>query len=102
MGTPESQSRMHQTLLSWRPFVRKVPLALLLATAALAFAGYRWWTRPRPPPSTEVFRGVTYTCIDVNQPDCVGLVHLVKVDLKAPSVQLYLTPLDPEAISHGY
>lgn len=84
-------------LLRW-----SVRLAALSALVGLAVVGYRWWTRARPTSPTEIFRGVTYTCIEMNEPECRGLVHLVKVDLTAPGIQLYLTPLDPEAVAQGY
>ncbi len=68
----------------------------------LGYAGYAWWTRPRPTPPTEIFRGITYTCEEMNTEECRGLVHFVRVDLSAPGIGLYLTPLDPEAVSQGY
>ena len=85
---------------SWRR--RVVVLTGLLLIAGLGVEAYQWWTRPRPTPPTEIFRGVTYTCFERNEPECRGLVHVVKVDLTAPGIQLYLTPLDAEAMVHGY
>ncbi len=76
--------------------------AALLAAAAIVFVGYEWWTRPRPTPPTEIFRGIEYTCIECNRPECAGLVHIVRVDLAAPGIELYVTPLDPEARARGY
>ena len=72
------------------------------AVAGLGHVGYAWWTRPRPAPPTEIFRGITYTCEEMNRDECRGLVHLVRVDLSAPGIELYLTPLDREAVGRGY
>src|SRR5258708_3776055 len=74
----------------------------LFTAVGLAVGAYQWWTRPRPTRPTEIFCGVNYTCIELNEPECRGLVHLVKVDLSAPGIQLYLTPLDPEAVARGW
>ena len=77
-------------------------LTSLFAIAGLVVVGYRWWTQPRPTPPTEIFRGVIYTCIELSEPECRGLLHLVKIDLNAPGIQLYMTRTDPEAVAHGY
>ncbi len=53
-------------------------------------------------PPTEIFRGVVYSCGKIDAEECRGLVHIVKVDLAAPGIGLYLTPLDPEAVEQGY
>jgi hypothetical protein len=74
----------------------------LTVAIGLGVEADQWWTRPRPTPPTAIFRGVTYTCIEANDPDCRGLVHLVKVDLAEPGIELYLTPLDPEAMKEGW
>ncbi len=86
--------------MTWRR--RLILLACLSAFAGMAFAGYAWWTRPRPTPPTEIFRGVVYTCEQTDAEECRGLVHIVKVDLAAPGIGLYLTPTDPEAVKQGY
>ena len=71
-------------------------------TAGIGLAGYACWARPRPVPPTEIFRGIIYTCESMNLKECRGLVHLVQVDLSATGIGLYLTPLDPLAVSRGY
>ncbi len=73
-----------------------------VAVAGLGYAGYAWWMRPHPTPPTEIFRGVVYTCEKMDREECRGLVHLVRVDLSAPGIGLYVTPLDPEAVRRGY
>ena len=77
-------------------------LAFVWAAAGVAAGGYLWYARPRPTPPTEIFRGITYTCEELREDECQGPVHLVQVDLTAPGIGLYLTPLDPEAVERGY
>jgi hypothetical protein len=76
--------------------------ACAAALAGLAIAGYAWWSCPHPSPPTEIFRGVTYSCEEIRETECNGLVFVVQVDLAAPGIGLYLTPLDSEAAKHGY
>lgn len=63
-----------------------------------------WWnTRPGPHPTTEIYRGVYYTAIELPETEeSGGLAHLVRVDLTAPGIHLYTTPLDKEAVRRGY
>ena len=75
---------------------------IVAAVAGIGLTCYAWWTRPRPCPPNEIFRGIIYTCEEMNRAECHGLMHLVRVDLAAPGIGLYLTPLDPEAVSQGY
>lgn len=51
---------------------------------------------------TEIYQGVWYRC-DRLTPDEEGrgLVHIVRIDLAAPGVQLYVTPLDAQAAAQG-
>jgi hypothetical protein len=74
----------------------------LIAVVALVAFAYHEWTRPRPIPPVEIYRGVVYSCFEGNSPECSGLVHVARVDLSAPGIQLYLTPLDPAAVAQGY
>jgi hypothetical protein len=84
----------------WRRFVARAIVTAIVA--ATAYAGYSWWTRPRPMPPTEIFRGIVYSCEQIDTDECRGLMCLVRVDLTAPGIGLYLTPLDPEAVNQGY
>ena len=77
-------------------------LAALLAALGLPVLANSWWTRRQPTPPTQIFRGVIYTCLDANETECTGLVHVVKVDLAAPGIQLYLTALNQEAVAQGW
>jgi len=84
----------------WRRVV--VWLVVAAAAAGTGYAGYSWWKRPRPMPPTEIFRGVIYSCEEMNAEECCGLLCLVRVDLSVPGIGLYLTPRDPGAVSRGY
>src|SRR3954468_22526959 len=46
---------------------------------------------------TEIFRGVYYQTIQQRG----GIVHLVEVNLNCPGVELFVTPLHPEATANG-
>ena len=51
---------------------------------------------------TEIFEGITYGCkrLDATE-EGSGLVHWAIVDLAAPGIELYVTPLDPVAVAGG-
>jgi hypothetical protein len=74
--------------------------ALVLIVAG---AGYWLWSRRGPVETTEIYRGITYTCIELPEgPESRGLAHIVEVDLSAPGIELYLTPMDGEALAEGW
>ena len=47
---------------------------------------------------TEIYRGVFYHTIQRSG----GIIHLVEVDLNCPGIELFLTPLHPEAVANGH
>jgi hypothetical protein len=51
----------------------------------------------------KLFEGITYGCkrLDATE-EGSGLVHWVIVNLAAPGIELYVTPLDPRAIARGW
>jgi hypothetical protein len=52
---------------------------------------------------TEIFRGVVYGCRLLGATaEGGGSVYWVRVDLKAPGIKLYVTPLDPAAVAAGW
>ena len=66
--------------------------------AALAFNAS--WKASAP---IEIFQGVTYGCDDLeSSAEGSGLLHWVRVDLTAPGIGLYVTPLDPSAVAEGW
>jgi hypothetical protein len=59
--------------------------------------------RSGPPAGTEIFRGITYGCERLKPTEeSDGVLHWVRVDLTAPGIELYVTPLDPTALSQGW
>jgi Phosphodiester glycosidase len=74
-------------------------LAVLLVSAVCVYA----WNLRRPTPPTVIFQGVTYGCVRLESNEQGnGLVHWVRVDLTAPGIELFVTPLDPEAVKLGW
>ena len=71
--------------------------------AVLAISAVLWWLRPlQPQEEHTIFQGVFYSAQELPAtPESRGLAHLVRIDLQAPGVQLYNTPLDPEAVAAG-
>ena len=50
----------------------------------------------------EIFLGIVYGCRQLETTDeGSGLVYWVRVDLKAPGIKLYVTPLDQAAVAGG-
>ena len=71
--------------------------------AVLMLGTVLWWLRPlQPQEEHAIFQGVFYSAQELPEtPESRGLAHLVRIDLQAPGVQLYNTPLDPEAVAAG-
>ena len=69
----------------------------------LAALGIYWWNLRAPVLPTEIYQGVTYGCerLEVDEQGS-GLMHWVRVDLTAPGIELYVTPLDPQAVERGW
>lgn len=64
------------------------------------------WLRPlnfsKPMGPVEIYRGVWYSCERIEaEHEGRGLAHIVQVDLAAPGVDLYVTPVDPAAVRDG-
>jgi hypothetical protein len=74
-----------------------------LAVALMAFTGADSadWERCAPQPR-EIFSGVTYGCerLELTEQG-YGILHWVRVELGAPGIELYVTPLDPSAVAQG-
>ena len=84
--------------LSWASHF--VSGALVVAIGALLGGGFTCWGRPA---ATEIFEGITYGCKRLEpSEEGRGVVHWVRVDLTAPGIELYVTPMDPTAISQGW
>jgi hypothetical protein len=75
---------------------------VVLAIVA-ALSGYLWWNRRQPVSPTEVYEGVTYGCERLETTDGgASLVHWVRIDLAARGIEIYVTPVDPEAVTQGW
>jgi hypothetical protein len=68
-----------------------------------AFLRGDFWEQGHPHQPVKIFAGVTYGSerLAVTQ-EGGGLVHWVRVDLTAPGVELYVTPLDPAAAARRW
>jgi hypothetical protein len=73
--------------------------ALVLATGVFLGGGFTCWGRPA---ATEIFEGVSYGCKRLPSDEGEGVVHWVRIDLAAPGIELYVTPKDARAVSHGW
>lgn len=81
----------------WRR-ARRIFGILLLFMVAVGI--YVWLIQRDVVAETEIFQGVTYTCERMPETEeSGGLVHLVRVDLNAPGIELYTTPIDPSVTS---
>ena len=77
--------------------------AVVAILAASFGGGYVWWNRRQPQAATEIFEGATYGCDRLPaSEEGSGLLHWVRVALGTPGVELYVTPLDPTAITQGW
>jgi Phosphodiester glycosidase len=82
-------------------WARRALVVLLVPLAAAG--GYVLWTYHGPAPETEIYRGLFYCCEALpNTPQSSGLVHWVRADLNVPGVSLFVTPLDADAVAHGW
>jgi hypothetical protein len=65
--------------------------------------GWFHYNRPRPTAPREVFQGVVYSCEELPQDaEGSGQVYIVQVDFTRPGIELYVTPLDPQAVAKGW
>jgi hypothetical protein len=59
--------------------------------------------RDGTPKLSEIFDGITYGCERLKpSAEGSGFVYWVRVDLRAPGIELYITPKDPVAVSQGW
>lgn len=79
---------------------RYAKLAIAFSLVVLTSADLPVWTwcgQSRP-----IFLGVTYGCEFLRRTEeGRGILYWVRVDLKAPGIGLYVTPLDPLALQNG-
>jgi hypothetical protein len=81
---------------------RSVRLALAVALMAFTGADSAYWERCPPQPK-KIFSGVTYGCERLERTDQGhGVLHWVRVELDAPGIELYVSPLDRFALEQGW
>ena len=81
---------------------RYAKLALAFALALFASADCAYWERCTPQPRA-IFSGITYGCELLERTEeGHGVLHWVRVELRAPGIELYVTPLDPSALEGGF
>jgi hypothetical protein len=97
-GTPtETQAHVkeRQWLLAF--------LAIVVGLGALIGGSSAYWGHRGPQAPTEIFEGITYGCKRLDTTvEGSGLLHWVRVNLAAPGIELYVTPLDPTAVAQGW
>ena len=77
-------------------------LGLAIILMALTGADSVSWERC-PAQPREVFSGITYACERLERTEQGhGVLHWVRVDLEAPGIELYVTPLDSSAVAQGW
>jgi Phosphodiester glycosidase len=82
---------------------RLILASIVLLVIATGAGAYVLLTRREPQAPTEIYHGITYGCERVeSSAEGSGLIHWVRVDLTAPGVSLYVTPLDPDAVAEGW
>jgi Phosphodiester glycosidase len=77
-------------------------LAIVVGVGALIGGSLAYWGHRRPQAPTEIFEGIAYgrKRLDTTS-EGSGLLHWVRVNLAAPGIELYVTPLDPAAVAQG-
>jgi hypothetical protein len=76
-------------------------LALIAASATVI--GGRSSCEVNVRPRTEIFEGIIYGCEQLEPTaEGRGVVHWLRVDLTAPGIELYVTPLDRTALDYGW
>jgi hypothetical protein len=77
-------------------------LAIALALALLTYADSARWERCMRQPEV-IFSGITYGCeLLTRTREGHGVLHWIRVELTAPGIELYVTPLDPSALENGF
>jgi hypothetical protein len=81
---------------------RAVRLGLAVALMAFTAADSAGWERCPPQPK-NIFSGVAYGCERLERSEQGhGVLHWVRVELDAPGIELYVSPLDRSALEEGW
>src|ERR1051326_9016162 len=80
-----------------------VGVAIAAAFGAAVGPAVPRWSRCAARSETEIFSGIVYGCeVLPITAEGRGVVQWVRVDLSAPGIELYVTPLDPAAVRKGW
>src|SRR5262249_18132665 len=81
---------------------RYAKLALAFALVLFASADSAYWERCAPQPRAMLL-GNTYGCeLLERREQGEGILHWVRVELAAPGIELFVTPLDRSALENGF
>jgi hypothetical protein len=92
-------------ILNKRHFLTVLAIASIVAIlmSFLLWATFLLLDERECHPAREIFTGVTYGCVDARQGDGGnGFVHWVRVDLTAPGIELFVTPMNRRALDEGW
>jgi len=100
LSTPAKDPRMRR---KWRFLAWAAVIALI---ASLAF-GFEF--RPvrsncdQARPARQIFEGIVFSCDSIEQGvEGGGPLYWARIDLTAPGIKLFVTPLDPIALAQGW
>jgi hypothetical protein len=85
--------------LRWRQPSRdgkRLAIATIILVLGLIGGGIGLWDRRGPHAATEIFDGIVYGSVKLDE------TPEGPIDLTAPGIELYVTPLDPSAIVRGW
>src|SRR5262249_18741434 len=86
-----------------RSRVARFSVILALTPAILLALDLAWSDRGAPRPPTEIFTGITYGRERIEPTaEGGGMLHWARIDLSAPGIGLYVTPLDRNAVARGW
>src|SRR5882724_9730545 len=100
LSTPAKGLRMRR---KWRLLAWAAVIALL---ASLAL-GFEFRLVPsncdQARPARQIFEGIVFSCDSIEQgTEGGGSLYWARIDLTAPGIDLYVTPLDPVALAEGW
>ena len=100
--------RTLRDLINQRKWLRLLVLAVVSGFVAVVLGtllggSSACWDRHGQSDPTEIFEGITYGCERLEpSEEGSGFVYWVRIDLTAPGIELYVTPMDPTAVSQGW
>jgi len=105
-GSPNSGHRDLLCPRTGEPISRRkwlIRLVVVVCLGAVLGGGFAYWNRRGPQAPTVIFEGITYGCEQLAaSEEGSGLLHWLRIDLTAPGIELYVTPLDPSAVARGW